>query len=158
MNQVGDTAVTGRVTQSLAAVADAELVRLGEAKSLLNDLFKGAWNNGTTFNPGESVSDDGSFWISNTVNVNKKPAANPSDWRKAAAAGAAAYVYLAYADDAAGTGFTLAFNSSKDYIAVKSDDVADRLAGSGRLCRSVEELQGRARKSGPAGQRRHEWI
>lgn len=31
-----------------------------------------------------------------------------------------AFIYIAYADDAAGTGFTMAFDPNKDYIAVKS--------------------------------------
>ena len=33
-----------------------------------------------------------------------------------------AYVYIGYADDAIGTGFTLTFNASKDYIAILSTD------------------------------------
>lgn len=38
-------------------------------------------------------------------------------------AGDSAYVYIAYADDTAGTGFTMTFNTSKDYIAIKSTNV-----------------------------------
>lgn len=38
----------------------------------------------------------------------------------AGADGEDAYVYIAYADDASGTGFTTTFNASKDYIAIKS--------------------------------------
>ena len=34
--------------------------------------------------------------------------------------GASAYVYIAYADDSSGTGFTLTFNSTKHYIAIKT--------------------------------------
>ncbi|MEI6529684.1 MAG: hypothetical protein WCN88_04830 [Candidatus Falkowbacteria bacterium] len=38
--------------------------------------------------------------------------------------GVSAYVYIAYASDASGTGFTLTFNASLDYIAIKSTTVA----------------------------------
>jgi hypothetical protein len=38
----------------------------------------------------------------------------------ASVTGVSSYVYIAYADDAAGTGFTLAFDPSKDYIAIRS--------------------------------------
>lgn len=34
--------------------------------------------------------------------------------------GANAYVYIAYASDASGTGFTMTFNASLDYIAIKN--------------------------------------
>lgn len=40
-----------------------------------------------------------------------------------AAQGHDAFVYIAYADDADGTGFTLVFNPSKDYIAILSSEV-----------------------------------
>lgn len=38
--------------------------------------------------------------------------------------GSSAFVYVAYADDAIGTGFTNTFNISKDYIAVRSTTTA----------------------------------
>lgn len=38
--------------------------------------------------------------------------------------GASAFVYIAYASDASGTGFTMTFNASLDYVAIKSTTTA----------------------------------
>lgn len=121
---LNETEVRGQVTQTEAASAATHLIRKGEAETLLNNLFKGNWSNVVNYNAGESVNDDGAFYIANTANLDKKPADNPAEWRLAATNGASAYVYIAYADDASGTGFTTTFNSSKDYIAIKATTTA----------------------------------
>lgn len=42
----------------------------------------------------------------------------------ASVSGADSYVYIAYADDASGTGFTNIFNATKDWIAIRSTNTA----------------------------------
>lgn len=41
----------------------------------------------------------------------------------AAVTGVSSYVYIGYADDASGTGFTISFNPTKEYIAIRSTTV-----------------------------------
>lgn len=123
MSILNNTTVLGVVTQTQPAVSDDELVRLGEARTLLQTLFQGDWDDATNFSTGQIVKDDGALWLAKVDNLNKKPATNPTQWSllmEPGAAGAAAFVYLGYADASDGTGFTLTFNSSKDYIAIKA--------------------------------------
>jgi len=88
MASLNDTLVTGKVTQTLPATDDADLLRLGEARTLFNSLFKGNWSNSVTYNVGESVNDSGGFYIANVLNLNKQPSGNPTEWRLAAGAAA----------------------------------------------------------------------
>lgn len=48
------------------------------------------------------------------------PKGDPGDAGPAGADGDDAYVYIAYADDDTGTGFTMTFDAGKNYIAIKS--------------------------------------
>lgn len=151
--------VQGRVTQSQPGIEDADLVRLGEARTLLNALFQGAWSNATNYVAGQLASDDGSLWIANQDNINKKPASNPTQWRQAAAKGAdgaAAYVYIAYADAADGTGFTTTFSGGKDYIAIKESattltPVVGDFAGLWKNCKGATGTTGTTGAAGAAG-------
>jgi hypothetical protein len=52
-------------------------------------------------------------------------AGDPGEQGPAGADGDSAYIYIAWASDDAGTGFTTTFDSSKDYIAFKSTTVED---------------------------------
>src|SRR5690606_8991117 len=47
----------------------------------------------------------------------------PGDAGAAGADGQSAFVYIAYADDNVGTGFTLGFDPNKEYIAIRSSAV-----------------------------------
>ncbi len=116
MSSFGDTTITGRVTATLAANADNQLIRQGEAKALLNALFKGTWDSGTSYLAGESVNRLGTFYIANLANVNKAPEANPTEWRVGATGGASSFTYIRYATDASGTGFSSS-PTGKTYVA-----------------------------------------
>jgi hypothetical protein len=61
------------------------------------------------------VQSTGTIWIWN---------AGSNMWEDSGASGSAAFVYIAYASDAIGTGFTLTFNPALDYIAIKSTTYA----------------------------------
>lgn len=114
-----DTTVVGIVTQTQPASADNHLLRLGEAKKLLNSQFQGGWNTGTIYAAQQGVNWQGSFYISNVDNnQGNPPDTSPAQWRLAAQGGQSAYVYVAYADDANGTGFTTTFNAAKNFIAI----------------------------------------
>lgn len=41
---------------------------------------RGAWNSATTYQVNDIVSDAGSAYLSNTLNTNKQPSLNPTDW------------------------------------------------------------------------------
>jgi len=110
-----------RASSSQAAIAPEHLPRLDQVQAILNSNFTGAWSNVTQYKAGQSTQDGGSFYIANVDNTNLKPSDNtPVTWRLAASKGDSAYVYVAYASDASGTGFTNSFDSSKDYIAIKA--------------------------------------
>jgi hypothetical protein len=114
-----DTTVVGIVTQTQLASADNHLLRLGEAKKLLNSQFQGGWNTGTIYAVQQGVNWQGSFYISNVDNnQGNPPDTSPTQWRLAAQGGQSAYVYVAYADDANGSGFTTTFNAAKNFIAI----------------------------------------
>jgi len=120
-----DTTVVGVVTQTQPASADNHLLRLGEAKKLLNSQFQGAWNANTIYSAQQGVNWQGSFYISNVDNnQGHQPDTNPTQWRLTAQGGQSAYIYIAYADDANGTGFTTTFNASKNFIAILTSTTA----------------------------------
>lgn len=69
--------------------------------------------------------------------------------------GDSAYVYIAYADDASGTGFTNTFNASKDYIAILSTDteiLAPAVGDFAGLWKKYKGEQGDAGDDGQDGQ------
>ncbi len=120
-----DTTVVGVVTQTQPASADNHLLRLGEAKKLLNSQFQGAWNATTIYSAQQGVNWQGSFYISNVDNnQGNQPDTSPTQWRQAVQGGQSAYVYVAYADDASGTGFTTTFNAAKNFIAILTSTTA----------------------------------
>lgn len=71
--------------------------------------------------------------------------------------GANAYVYIAYASDASGTGFTLTFNASLDYIAIKAttteiaSPVASDFTGLWKNYKGAQGIQGIQGIQGVAG-------
>lgn len=96
--------------------------------------WQGAWSAGT-YTKAQAVSHEGNSWICNATSTTEEPTGTPTDWGKlsskgdtgstgatgsAGADGAESFTYIAYASDASGTGFTLTFNSSLDYIAIKT--------------------------------------
>lgn len=120
MASIFDQITARNVSSTQPATNPEHLTRLDQVQSILNSNFTGNWNSATNYTAGQSVNESGSFYIANVDNVNLQPSANPSTWRLAAAAGASAYVYVAYASDATGTAFTTVFDSSKNYIAIKT--------------------------------------
>ncbi|HEX3800266.1 MAG TPA: hypothetical protein VH413_16340 [Verrucomicrobiae bacterium] len=120
MNHFTDLTVDTPVIQSAAATAPTHLIRLAEAIALLSALYTGPWSGTTNYTAGQMALDGGSLYIAKVANINLQPSLNGSQWGLAAAGGAAAYLYIAYATDASGTGFTNTFDSSKGYIAVKN--------------------------------------
>lgn len=68
-----------------------------------------------------------------------------------------AYVYIAYASDASGTGFTTTFNSSLDYIAIRAtttpiaSPIASDFTGLWKSCRGPQGLQGDPGAKGDQG-------
>ena len=120
MSVLNNTTVNGVVTQTQAAAADNQLIRLGEAKTLLTALFQGAWGSGATYTRGQMVSEGGSLYISNQTTTGQQPSLNPSVWLLAAAGGAngtSAFNYIAYASDTSGTGFSRTPGVGLNYIA-----------------------------------------
>ena len=115
MSTLNNTTVNGVITQTMAASQPNHCVRLGEAQALMASLFQGVWNNATTYTAGQMATDTPaggsvSLYTANQTTLNQQPSLNPSVWRLAAAgggAGASAYVYVAYASDNLGTGFSL---------------------------------------------------
>lgn len=113
-----DVTVVGVATQTQPASADNHLLRLGEARQLLNLQFQGGWNADTVYSAQQGVNWQGSFYVSNVDNnEGNQPDTSPAQWRLAAQGGQSAYIYVAYADDTSGTGFTTTFTASKSYIA-----------------------------------------
>jgi hypothetical protein len=110
-----------RVTQKQWATGAEHLVPYAQVVGLLGEIFKGAWSSATAYEAGWAVNEAGSFYIANIANTNKQPSANPTEWRLAAEAGADAFVYVRYADDASGTGFSTS-PSGKTYVAIKATD------------------------------------
>jgi hypothetical protein len=109
----------------------------------------GAWNSATNYTEGQSVSYQGGSFVALRANTNVTPIEG-ADWQTIAekgetgdqgdqgipgndgadgtngtdgADGESAFVYIAYADDAIGTGFTNIFNSSKNFIAILPTNV-----------------------------------
>jgi hypothetical protein len=89
----------------------------------------GAWDAETTYSTGSYVVSGGRTFISKVSgNLNHQPPDAEADddywmWTPSGAAGpdgASAFVYIAYASDDTGTGFTTTFSASLDYIAVKT--------------------------------------
>jgi hypothetical protein len=124
MSTFGNITVNGRVTQTQAAVNDTDLVRLVEAKQLLRSQLAGAWNSLTTFTQGMLVTDDNALWLlQSPTSLNQKPAQNTSVWTLVLAGGVdgadGQTLYIAYASDTSGTGFSLTPGSGLNYIAFK---------------------------------------
>jgi len=118
MNTFLNLTVTAPVVQSAAATAPTHLIRLQEAMALLAALFTGAWSNVTNYTAGLMAFDNGSLYVAKVPNTNLQPSLNPTQWGLAAAGGASSYVYIAYASDGGGTGFTTVFDVTKTYIAI----------------------------------------
>lgn len=97
----------------------------------INELTKGTWSALTAYTIGDIVDNDGSSYVCIANSINNEPP-NASYWALLASKGGQgiqgeqgnpgidSYVYIAYAVDDAGTGFTTTFNTSLDYIAVKT--------------------------------------
>ena len=100
-------------------------------------VWKGAWNGTDTFDANDAVEHEGSSYVANAENTNKEPGVDASwdlwvekgetgdqglqgEQGEPGEAGADAYVYIAYASDGFGTGFTTAFDGDLDYIAIKN--------------------------------------
>ena len=62
--------------------------------------------------------------VTNKITIANAKAVLKGDTGATGAAGDDAYVYIAYASDASGTGFTMTFNANLDYIAVKNSTTA----------------------------------
>ena len=121
MSTLGNTTVTGRVTQTLPAQNPNDLLRLGEAQQLLISLLAGAWNSSTTFTQGQLVTrSNGLFLLQAETSQNQDPATNPSVWTLLLSGGAngsnGSSAWLAFANDNAGTGFSLTPGGGLDYI------------------------------------------
>ncbi|HEV2330565.1 MAG TPA: hypothetical protein VGY56_17430 [Verrucomicrobiae bacterium] len=113
-----DVTVVGVTSQTQPASANNHLLRMGEARQLLNLQFQGVWNADTVYSAQQGVNWQGSFYVSNVDNnEGNQPDTSPSQWRLAAQGGQSAYIYVAYADDADGTGFTTTFTPSKNFVA-----------------------------------------
>jgi hypothetical protein len=93
-------------------------------------------NNGTPGANGNTVlygtaaptteGNNGDFYIRTSTNFIYGPKAAgswPAGTSLIGSNGASAYVYIAYASDASGTGFTTTFSSSLDYIAIKTSSI-----------------------------------
>ena len=88
--------------------------------------WRGAYIGGTQYYTGDVVYYGGSSWRAKRDNINVTPVAG-DDWAfvaQAGAAGASAYLYVAWADASDGTGFTLTFDAAKNWIATKPTTVA----------------------------------
>lgn len=103
--------------------------------------WKGAWSAGT-YTKNQAVENDGTAYIVNTTSTTEEPSLSATDWDLLTAKGETgsagtngtngtngvdgddSYVYIAYASDSSGTGFTTTFNSALDYIAIKTTTVA----------------------------------
>lgn len=107
------------VTQSQDASDPKHLVPLAQVHRILNAKFRGAWAVDQDYLEGQLVKDDGALWLANVDNTGKKPADNPTEWRSAVDKGDSAYVYIAYADAADGTGFSTS-DATKDFVAIKT--------------------------------------
>lgn len=114
--------VAAAVTQNAAATTDTHLVRFGEAKALLAALFQGAYSAATTYSAGQIASGTGGLYASKQ-NANLNHALTDAAWwtplLAAATDGQAAYVYVGYASDSSGTGFSTTPSDSLTYMAVK---------------------------------------
>jgi hypothetical protein len=123
MNSFNDLTVATVVTQGQAASQPNHVVRLGELQAYIAALFTGAWSSSTNYVAGQLATQNGSLYVAKINNINYPPSTSGTQWGLLAAGGAAAYVYIAYATDNIGTGFTTTFDSSKTYMAVLTSNV-----------------------------------
>lgn len=141
-----------KATQAQAATSDNDLIRLGEARALLNSVFQGQWSNAVTYNEGQQVGRNGASYISNVdSNLNNDPATSPSQWRLAIPAAQSAYVYVAWASDASGTGFTTTFDASKPYIAFLNSTTPIGSPNAGNFAGLWKNYQGATGNTGNTG-------
>ncbi len=84
------------------------------------------WRNGD--GPPPTNHADGDYWLNNLNGDVYKQLGGPNSYQVVAnikgAKGIPAYIYIAYADDANGTGFTTTFSAAKNYIAIKTSAAA----------------------------------
>jgi hypothetical protein len=101
---------------------------------------KGEYDSGTSYALGDGVSYNGSSYVARQATTGNLPT-DTTYWQVLASkgdtgetgetgatgatgpTGANAYVYIAYASDASGTGFTMTFNPALNYIAVRNTTV-----------------------------------
>lgn len=103
------------------------------ANKLFSELLRGTYDNGTEYTIGDIVNYNGSSYACRANTIGNLPTdtdywallaskgdtgANGTDGTDGTD-GANAYVYIAYASDSNGTGFTTTFNASLNYIAIK---------------------------------------
>ena len=151
MSTFGNITVNGRVTQTQAAANDNDLLRLGEAKQLLRSQLAGNWNSVTTFTPGQMVMDDNSLWLCQAQSLNQKPAQNRNVWSLLLSGGVdgqSAYVYVAYASDANGTGFSLTPGNGLTYIAILNSPTPISSPSAGNFAGLWKEFMGPAGADG----------
>jgi hypothetical protein len=119
MSILGNTTVNGVVTQTSPATLPTHLIRLQEAQALLASLFRGAWNNATAYVAGQLVEYNNILWQALAANTNQTPGSGGS-WSQilsGGTAGSSAYVYVGYASDTNGTGFSLTPTNGLNYVA-----------------------------------------
>jgi hypothetical protein len=98
--------------------------------------WQGTWSAETDYSAGQGVVYQGSSYAAIADPTTGDVPGVDADWQLIAekgdegdpgdpgADGASAYVYIAWASDASGTGFTTTFNAALDYIAILSTDTA----------------------------------
>lgn len=80
-----DTGVTGSASSAeasaIAAEASAVAAAISETNASAYENYQGNWSSLTTYDLGDSVGHDDTFWISNTnTNLNSEPTAVNTDW------------------------------------------------------------------------------
>ncbi len=103
--------------------------------------------------PAPAVGDFAGLWKNYKGNTGEPGApGQPGDPGAPGADGDDAYVYIAYASDANGTGFTMVFNAALDYIAIKSTTVPIANPAVGDFAGLWKKYKGEPGEPGAPGQ------
>jgi hypothetical protein len=119
MNTFDNVTVSGTITQTTAATSDNHLARLVDVRTAFATLFQGAYASGTAYTAGQMVTSAGALYLARVNSQGYTPASNPTQWAVLVESLSSAFLYVAYASDDIGTGFTMTFDADLDYIAFK---------------------------------------
>jgi hypothetical protein len=120
MSTFGNLTISGKVTQTQPASQPTDLVRLGEVQAMLVANMTGYWQQGFNYVLGQQANYNNALYLCTAPNTGMEPDTSGNYWMfllSGGAAGVSSYVYVAYASDANGDGFSLTPGAGLGYVA-----------------------------------------